>query len=127
MGKQATRISYGEALVKYGSNENVVVLDADLSKSTKTEMFQKAYPERFINCGIAEANMMCVAAGLASTGKVAFASDIIGDDAKAKIAAMENGTCVLLENVRFDAGEEKNKPEFAKALADLSIAVIEEE
>ena len=71
---KATRISYGEALVKYGSNENVVVLDADLSKSTKTEMFQKAYPERFINCGIAEAKMMCVAAGLASTGKVAFAS-----------------------------------------------------
>ena len=52
-------------------------------------------------------------------GKVAFATDIVGDDAKAKIAAMENGTCVLLENVRFDAGEEKNKPEFAKALADL--------
>ena len=52
-------------------------------------------------------------------GKVVFASDIVGDDAKAKIAAMENGTCVLLENVRFDAGEEKNKPEFAKALADL--------
>ena len=51
--------------------------------------------------------------------KVVFATDIIGDDAKAKIAAMENGTCVLLENVRFDAGEEKNKPEFAKALADL--------
>ena len=71
---QATRISYGEALVKYGNDERVVVLDADLSKSTKTEMFQKAYPERFINCGIAEANMMCVAAGLASTGKVAFAS-----------------------------------------------------
>ncbi len=71
---QATRISYGEALVKYGNDERVVVLDADLSKSTKTEMFQKAYPERFINCGIAEANMMCVAAGLAATGKVAFAS-----------------------------------------------------
>ena len=52
-------------------------------------------------------------------GKVAFASDIVGEDAKAKIAAMEDGTCVLLENVRFDAGEEKNKPEFAKALADL--------
>ena len=52
-------------------------------------------------------------------GKVAFATDIVGEDAKAKIAAMENGTCVLLENVRFDAGEEKNKPEFAKALADL--------
>ncbi len=74
MAKQATRVSYGEALVKYGNDPKVVVLDADLSKSTKTEMFQKAYPERFINCGIAEANMMCVAAGLAATGKTAFAS-----------------------------------------------------
>ncbi len=53
-------------------------------------------------------------------GKVAFASDIIGDDAKAKIAAMENGTCVLIENVRFDARETKNDPAFAKALADLA-------
>ena len=52
-------------------------------------------------------------------GKVVFATDIIGDDAKAKIAAMENGTCVLLENVRFDARETKNDPTFAKALADL--------
>lgn len=74
MAKKATRISYGEALVKYGNDERVVVLDADLSKSTKTDTFKKVYPERFINCGIAEANMMCVAAGLASTGKVAFAS-----------------------------------------------------
>ena len=53
-------------------------------------------------------------------GKVAFATDIIGDDAKAKIAAMENGTCVLIENVRFDARETKNVPDFAKALADLA-------
>ncbi|MBQ3638966.1 MAG: phosphoglycerate kinase [Clostridia bacterium] len=53
-------------------------------------------------------------------GKVAFAKDIIGDDAKAKIAAMENGTCVLIENVRFDARETKNDPAFAKALADLA-------
>ena len=53
-------------------------------------------------------------------GKVAFASDIIGEDAKAKIAAMENGTCVLIENVRFDARETKNDPAFAKALADLA-------
>ncbi len=52
-------------------------------------------------------------------GKVVFAADIIGDDAKAKIAAMQNGTCVLLENVRFDARETKNDPTFAKALADL--------
>ena len=53
-------------------------------------------------------------------GKVAFATDIIGEDAKAKIAAMENGTCVLIENVRFDARETKNDPAFAKALADLA-------
>lgn len=75
MAKTATRVSYGEALVKYGiPNENVIVLDADLSKSTKTDTFKKECPERFINCGIAEANMMCVAAGLASCGKIAFAS-----------------------------------------------------
>lgn len=74
MAKKATRESYGAALVKYGENPNIVVLDADLSKSTKTEMFKKAYPDRFINCGIAEADMMCVAAGLASCGKTVFAS-----------------------------------------------------
>lgn len=74
MAKTATRISYGEALVKYGKDEKIVVLDADLSKSTKTDTFKQVYPERFINCGIAEANMMCVAAGLAASGKTAFAS-----------------------------------------------------
>lgn len=71
---KATRLSYGEALVKYGADENIVVLDADLSKSTMTDKFKTTYPERFINCGIAEANMMCVAAGLAASGKTAFAS-----------------------------------------------------
>ncbi len=75
MAKQATRASYGQALVKYGiPNENVVVLDADLSKSTMTTKFKEACPERFINMGIAEADMMCVAAGLATCGKIAFAS-----------------------------------------------------
>lgn len=74
MAKKATRESYGAALVKYGEDERIVVLDADLSKSTKTEMFKKAYPDRFFNMGIAEGNMMCVAAGLASCGKIAFAS-----------------------------------------------------
>ena len=74
MGKKATRISYGEALVKYGKDENIVVLDADLSKSTKTDGFKKTYPERFVNMGIAEGNMMAVAAGLASCGKTVFAS-----------------------------------------------------
>ncbi len=74
MAKRATRESYGSALVEYGKDERVVVLDADLSKSTKTDMFKKAYPDRFFNMGIAEANMMCVAAGLAASGKIAFAS-----------------------------------------------------
>ncbi len=72
--KKATRESYGAALAEFGSDERIVVLDADLSKSTKTETFQKAYPERFINCGIAEGNMMSVAAGMASCGKIVFAS-----------------------------------------------------
>lgn len=72
MAKKATRESYGAALVKYGENPNIVVLDADLSKSTKTEMFKKAYPERFINMGIAESNMMCVAAGLGRKRKNRF-------------------------------------------------------
>lgn len=74
MAKKATRESYGAALAEYGADERIVVLDADLSKSTKTEVFKKAYPERFFNAGIAEANMMCVAAGLAACGKIAFAS-----------------------------------------------------
>ena len=71
----ATREGYGKALVELGKlHENIVVLDADLAGATKTGMFKKAFPERFINCGIAEGNMMAVAAGLASTGMVPFAS-----------------------------------------------------
>ena len=73
--KIATREAYGNALVEFGEKyENIVVLDADLSKSTKTANFEKKFPERFINCGIAEGNMMAVAAGIASTGKIPFAS-----------------------------------------------------
>lgn len=70
----ATRESYGNALAELGEKYDIVVLDADLSKSTKTDTFKKKFPERFINCGIAEANMMSVAAGLATTGKIVFAS-----------------------------------------------------
>ena len=73
--KLATRDGYGKGLVALGAeHDNVVVLDADLAGSTKTGMFQKAYPDRHFNCGIAEGNMMSVAAGLASTGLVPFAS-----------------------------------------------------
>ena len=73
--KKATREGYGQALVELGAQyPNMVVLDADLAGATKTGMFQKAYPERFVDCGIAEANMMCIAAGLATCGKIPFAS-----------------------------------------------------
>ncbi len=73
--KQATREAYGKALIALGAeNPNIVVLDADLSKSTKTAEFAKTYPERFLNMGIAEQNMMGTAAGLATSGKIPFAS-----------------------------------------------------
>lgn len=73
--KKATRESYGEALAELGDKyENLYVLDADLAAATKTGIFKKKFPERHIDCGIAEANMMGVAAGLATTGKIPFAS-----------------------------------------------------
>lgn len=73
--KIATRESYGNTLVELGKeHDNVVVLDADLAAATKTNIFKKEFPERHIDCGIAESNMMGVAAGLSLTGKVPFAS-----------------------------------------------------
>ena len=73
--KIATRESYGNALVELGKeHDNLVVLDADLAEATKTGMFKKVFPVRHIDCGIAEANMIGIAAGLASTGKVPFCS-----------------------------------------------------
>jgi len=75
MTKIATRDSYGNALVELGKEyDNLVVLDADLAGATKTGTFQKVYPDRHIDCGIAESNMMGIAAGLASCGKLPFAS-----------------------------------------------------
>ena len=71
----ATRESYGNTLKELGAEyDNLVVLDADLAAATKTAIFRKAYPERHINCGIAEANMMGIAAGLAAAGMIPFAS-----------------------------------------------------
>ena len=74
--KIATRESYGNALKELASEgaDKLVVLDADLSAATKTGIFKKAYPDRHFNCGIAESNMMCVAAGLSTMGLVPFAS-----------------------------------------------------
>ena len=75
MEKKSTRQAYGEALAKLGKeNKDIVVLEADLSKSTMTAYFQKEFPERHINLGIAEADMMATAAGIATTGKIPFAS-----------------------------------------------------
>lgn len=73
--KKATRDSYGAALVELGAkNPNLVVLDADLAAATKTGGFKKAYPDRFFDCGIAEGNMISLAAGLTAAGKLVFAS-----------------------------------------------------
>ena len=72
--KIATREAYGKALAELGEKYDFVVLDADLSAATKTGVFKKKYPERFFNCGIAEGNMVSVAAGLAAAGKIPFVS-----------------------------------------------------
>lgn len=73
--RSATREGYGKALIELGKEDGrIVVLDSDLAAATKTGMFQKVFPERHINCGIAEANMMGIAAGLAAAGKIPFAS-----------------------------------------------------
>ena len=72
--KKATRESYGAALAELGEKYDFLVLDADLAAATKTGVFKKKFPERFFDCGIAEGNMMSVAAGLAAAGKVVFAS-----------------------------------------------------
>ena len=75
MKKVATRDSYGNALAQLGAQyDNLVVLDADLAGATKTGVFKKAFPERHFDCGIAEANMICIAAGMATAGLVPFAS-----------------------------------------------------
>ena len=72
---KSVRSAYGRTLVELGRiNNDIVVLDADLSCSTQTQFFSKEFPERFINCGIAEGNMVSIAAGLATTGKVVFAA-----------------------------------------------------
>ena len=73
--KTATREAYGKALVELGEkDESLIVMDADLAAATKTGMFKKAFPERFFDAGIAECNMVGVAAGLATTGHTVFAS-----------------------------------------------------
>ena len=103
MSKKATRESYGAALAEFGVDKNIVVLDADLSKSTKTDCFKKVYPERFINVGIAEGNMMSVAAGLASTGKIVFASSFAMFAAGRAFEQIRNSIAYPKLNVKIGA------------------------
>lgn len=102
-GNIATRQAYGEALAEFGADERIVVLDADLSKSTKTDIFQKKYPERHFNMGIAEANMMCAAAGLASCGKIVFASSFAIFAAGRAFEMVRNSICYPNFNVKIGA------------------------
>ncbi|NFI56329.1 transketolase family protein [Clostridium botulinum] len=102
--KIATREAYGKALVKLSNmNKDVVVLDADLSKSTKTADFKAAAPERFINMGIAEANMMGVASGLSTCGKVPFVSTFAMFAAGRAFEQIRNSICYPKLNVKVCA------------------------
>ena len=105
MGKKiATRESYGKALVELSKiNENIVVLDADLSKSTKTADFKAVAPDRFFNMGIAEANMMGVAAGMSTCGKVPFVSTFAMFAAGRAFEQIRNSICYPRLNVKICA------------------------
>lgn len=102
--KQATREAYGKTLAKLADiNPNIVVLDADLSKSTKTADFKAVAPERFFNMGIAEANMMGVAAGLATCGKIPFVSTFAMFAAGRAFEQIRNSICYPRLNVKICA------------------------
>jgi len=101
--KIATREAYGNALAEFGGDERIVVLDADLSKSTKTDTFKKKYPERFFNIGIAEGNLMAVAAGLATCGKIVFASTFAIFAALRACEQIRNSICYPKLNVKIGA------------------------
>lgn len=102
--KIATRDAYGQELVRLGAdNKDVVVLDADLSKSTKTHDFMKNYPDRFFNMGIAESNMMATAAGLAAVGKIPFASTFAVFATGRAFEQIRNSICYPRLNVKIAA------------------------
>lgn len=102
--KVATREAYGKALAALGKeNENVVVLDADLSKSTKTAVFKKEFPERFFNMGIAEQNLIGTAAGLSTSGKIPFASTFAMFASGRAFEIIRNSVCYPKLNVKICA------------------------
>ncbi len=101
--KKATRQSYGEALADIGEDERVVVLDADLSTATKTSIFAKKYPNHFFDVGIAEQNLMSVSAGLATCGKIPFASTFAVFAAGRAYDQIRNSICYPNLNVKICA------------------------
>ena len=102
--KRATRESYGNTLKELGhENKDIVVLEADLSKATKTEIFGKEFPERFINVGIAEQNMIGMAAGLAAGGKIPFATTFAVFAAGRAFEIIRNSVCYPNMNVKIAA------------------------
>jgi len=103
MGKMVTREAYGLALAEFGANEKIVVLDADLSKSTFTVTFKKAFPERHFNMGIAEANMISAACGMATCGKIAFASTFAIFASERGCEQIRNSACYPNLNVKVCA------------------------
>lgn len=104
MEKKATRESYGEALVMLAEKRpDLIVLDADLAAATKTGIYKKAYPDRFFDCGIAEADMMGVAAGIATTGKLVFASSFAMFAAGRAFEIVRNSICYPHLNVKIGA------------------------
>ncbi len=101
--KIATREAYGNALAEFGDKYDIVVLDADLSASTKTGTFKKKFPERFINVGIAESNMMSIAAGIATCGKTVFASSFAMFAAGRAFEQVRNSIGYSQANVKIGA------------------------
>lgn len=99
----ATREAYGKALAEFGDTYDLVVMDADLSGSTKTGIFAKKFPEKFINCGIAEGNMMTTAAGIATTGKTVFASSFAVFASGRAFEQVRNSICYPNLNVKIGA------------------------
>ena len=102
--KIATREAYGNALAEFGDKYNFVVLDADLAAATKTGVFKKKFPERFFDCGIAEGNLMTVAAGLAAAGQIPFASTFAMFAAGRAFEQIRNSIGYPHLNVKIGAG-----------------------
>lgn len=118
----ATRQSYGVALCELGQlHDNVVVMDADLANATKAEIFKKAFPDRHFDCGIAEADMMCVAAGLSTTGYIPFASSFAMFAAGRAFEQVRSSIGYPHLNVKLGAthGRSCLQARWAAALADI--------